>query len=451
MPDTESECRFQEESLTGWGRFEHFKCRVLRTQKISDVETALQNLNGSTLIARGFGRSYGDSAVNENGFTLLTEKLNKILSFDEESGLLCAESGISLETLLKTFVPRGWMLPVVPGTKHISLGGAVAADIHGKNHHRDGSFSKHVRSFKLIDSTMEVHECSREKNPDIFWATIGGMGLTGVISEVQLHLQKIPSALIAMKIVPAANLEELVNSFEEYEPKHHFCVAWLDCLSEGNQRGRGILLLGDFEERHSLAWKQPAPIPVPVQAPNFLLNSFSMGLFNELYYRLPRPTTKLLHANEFFFPLDRIRNWNKLYGPRGFIQYQCLLPGVDAKRGLEQILQLCQSEGLPSYFGVLKRFAKAEPREHASLSFPDEGFTLAIDLPGSPRLATLCRKLDKVVIEHGGRIYLAKDSMMNADTFSKMYPQAQAWQSACAKVNATGAFSSHQAKRLGLR
>lgn len=450
MPEREPSPAYKGMNLSGWGRFGRFDCRVLRSEKISQFENSIQNAVGETLIARGYGRSYGDAAVNQAGVTLLTERLDRILAFDEDTGLLTAEPGVSLETLLSVFITRGWMVPVVPGTKFVSLGGAVAADIHGKNHHREGSFSKHLRSFKLIDGQMQKHICSREENPDFFWATVGGMGLTGLVSEVQLQLQRIPSSRIKMVALPAKNLPELIEAFAEHEQNHHFSVAWLDCLAGGSSLGRGILLLGDFAEEGDFRWNRKAPLSVPFQAPNFLLNHISMGLFNELYYRLPRPETQIVDADKFFFPLDRFSNWNYMYGPRGFIQYQCLLSGPNATKGLEQILKLCQSERMPSYFAVLKRFAKAEQHEHASLSFPDEGYTLAIDFPGSSRLADLCHKLDQIVIEHAGRIYLAKDSMMNPETFAQMYPQAQQWQEICHRLASPKVFSSNLSRRLGL-
>lgn len=451
MPDIESPPRYKGMSLSGWGRFGHFDCRVIRCEKISEFEQSLDECAPKSMIARGSGRSYGDAALNASGFTILTEQLDRLLEFDESSGLLKAESGISLEALLKIFVPRGWMIPVVPGTKFISLGGAVAADIHGKNHHKDGSFSKHLKSFELIDGNGSIRQCSRQENADVFWATVGGMGLTGLITNVQLQLQKIPSAHIRMKAIPARNFSELVKSYADYEEKHHFSVAWLDCLAKGESRGRGVLLLGDFEEGHDHKWHPKTPISIPMEAPNFLLNELSMSAFNELYYRLPRPETQLIDADKYFFPLDRISNWNRLYGTRGFIQYQCLLRGDGASEGLERILKLCQEEGIPSYFAVLKRFAKAEKHEHATLSFPDEGYTLAMDFPGSARLSNLCQKLDQIVIEYGGRIYLAKDSMLDAATFSQMYPQATRWQEVCHRLNAEQAFSSNLAIRLGLR
>lgn len=210
-------------------------------------------------------------------------------------------------------------------------------------------------------------------------------------------------------------------------------------------------MLGDFATGHSHIWVPKAPLSVPIEAPNFLLNQLSMGMFNELYYRIPRAETQIVDADRFFFPLDRISNWNCLYGPRGFIQYQCLLPGAKAIEGLERIFKTCQQENLPSFFAVLKRFAKAEQNKYATLSFPDEGYTLAIDLPGDEKLAGLCSKLDQIVLEYSGRIYLAKDSMMNADTFARMYPHVEAWQNICVKLGSVRTFSSHLAQRLGIR
>lgn len=452
MPSSESSSNFKAMNLSGWGRYKRFDCRVLRCEKMSEFEKAANISNGSTLIARGYGRSYGDAAINDSGYTVLSERLDRILAFDEETGTMTAQPGISLASLLEVFVPRGWMIPVVPGTKFISLGGAVAADIHGKNHHREGSFSKHLMSFKLTDGLGHTHHCSRQSNPDFFWATIGGMGLTGLISDVQVQLQRIPSSFIDMKIVAARNLAELIDSFTQYEDKHQFSVAWVDCLAKGQSLGRGILMLGDFASGHSYAWSPKAPLPVPIEAPDILLNQFSMGMFNELYYRLPRPELQVVDADRFFFPLDRISNWNCMYGPRGFIQYQCLLPpGPEGAKGLERIFKTCQDENLPSFFAVLKRFAKAEQNQFATLSFPDEGYTLAIDLPGDKKLARLCTKLDQIVVEYGGRIYLAKDSMMTAETFAAMYPQAVAWQKVCTKLHSERVFRSALAKRLGLR
>jgi len=423
------------------------------------IEQLIEQLGSQTsLIGRGLGRSYGDAACNPEGVTILTERLNRLLAFDQATGVLKAEAGVSFGDLLEIFVPRGWMLPVVPGTKFVSLGGALAANIHGKNHHIDGSFSRHVNSFALFTG-QENLLCSPQSNAEAFWATAGGMGLTGVISDIELRLQRISSSYIKTRYLPAESLDVLMDSFAQHEADHQFSVAWIDCFAAGKGLGRGVLMLGDFAQAHELpqtlagqplAWPSQKTISIPVDLPEFVLNRLSVMLFNELFYRAHASSTRLIHADKFFFPLDSISNFNRLYGKRGFVQYQCVLPPETSAAGVRRILMRCVKEGWGSFLAVLKRFGPEETESARTLSFPHSGYTLALDFAVKPHLLPFLQELDQIVLESGGRVYLAKDACLPAETFRCMYPHWQEWKAVRDRLDPQGCFSTALSKRLGL-
>jgi FAD/FMN-containing dehydrogenase len=450
-------------TVSGWGRYPQVKSRLTRPESLSALERAITG--SSPLIARGLGRAYGDAAACDNGTTVLTERIGRFLAFNEITGVLRAEAGVSLSEILATFVPRGWFLPVTPGTKHATIGGAVACDVHGKNHHVDGSFCRSLKSLTLCIASGKEIECSPNENADIFWATIGGMGLTGVIKEVELALIPIESSYINLHSIKSANLEETFTLFRKHESAYQYSVAWLDCLASGDDLGRCILLLGNHAKLAELNDKQkvsplavnakPA-LPVPFDMPSGLLNAFTMSTFNNLYYakQQQKEVKSIIDYGTFFYPLDVLNNWNRMYGKAGFIQYQCVFPLETSKAAIIKLLSLSQSLGYGSFLAVLKRFGASvgeqSPGEEYSLSFPIAGYTLTLDMPVKPGLFDFTKQLDQIVLEFNGRIYLAKDSCLGPEEFRQMYPAFSKWLTIKKKVDPNNVFSSHLSNRLKL-
>ena len=402
-------------------------------------------------IPRGNGRCYGDGSLA--GKTISTLKYDKVLSFDTEQGIFECESGITLDKVLDIIVPKGWFLPVTPGTKFITIGGAVASDVHGKNHHVDGAFSAHILEMDIVLSSGEVVTCSSTLNADLFQATCGGMGLTGVISRVKFDLKKISTAYIRQKQVKAANLEEIIALFEEYKD-YTYSVAWIDCLKKGNEFGRSILMLGEHATMDELSEKQksnplPKPakkqIPFPFNLPSWVLNPFTVKAFNFLYYgkNFKRVIDNVVPYEPFFYPLDAIANWNRGYGKKGFVQYQFVLP-LSAKQGLVDILHSISDAGLGSFLAVLKVFGKQE----SLISFPMEGYTLALDFPVRDGLFEFLDKLDTIVLKYGGRLYMSKDARMKPEILSAGYPELDKFRSIIKKYDPQGKIVSVQSERL---
>jgi len=404
-----------------------------------------------TLIARGAGRSYGDACLNEDGDTVMTERLNRMLAFDPEAGTVRCEAGVLIADLLEVFVPRGWFPPVTPGTKFVTLGGAVAADVHGKNHHRDGSFGRFVRELTLLLPSGEVVTCSATSHPDLFGATVGGMGLTGIILEVELALQPVETPHIAYRGFKARDLAEAFELFDEHEPAHRYSVAWLDCLARGRHLGRSVLMFGNHATREEAGERRGRrtgrAVRVPVDVPAGLLNPLSMRAFNAAYYALkPARARSLVHYDPFFYPLDSVLDWNRVYGRRGLVQYQCVLPPDTSRDGLTRLLELCSSRGRGSFLVVLKRFGAQD----GWLSFPRPGYTLALDMPVTPGVLEFLDELDTVVLRHGGRVYLAKDARLAPATFRAMYPDWPRWAEVRARVDPHGVLASAMSRRLEL-
>ena len=371
----------------------------------------------SEVIARGNERCYGDANLNQNSISLL--KLNHFISFDPNNGIIECEAGTLLSDILEFIVPKGFFLPVTPGTKFITLGGAVASDVHGKNHHINGCFSDHVQEITIINSMGETIKCSPQENKELFWATIGGMGLTGIITRVTFRLKKIETAYIKHEAIKAENLDQIFQLFEESD-KWTYTVAWIDCLQKGNHIGRSILFRGEHatlneinenQKKSPLELKPKLKLNVPIMFPNFVLNSLTVKVFNFLYYnkQFSKKIKNIIDYNTFFYPLDAIENWNKIYGKQGFIQYQFVIPKEGGKEGMEQILQTIANSGQGSFLAVLKLFGKNNPLAYNS--FPFEGYTLALDFKVTKTLPSLVKKLDELVEKYGGRIYRAKDSL----------------------------------------
>jgi FAD/FMN-containing dehydrogenase len=438
--------------LSGWGGFPKFSGAV--TEPAS--ETALvKAVTAGAVIARGNGRAYGDSAIGLHG-TINLQKLNHMLSFDRQSGVLVAEAGVLLSDIITAFLPHGWFPSVTPGTKFVTLGGMIAADVHGKNHHKDGSFRNFVDWLDVMDADGVVHRCNRNEKSELFEWTIGGMGLTGIILRAAIRLRAVPSAWIRQTAQALPNLDAVISAFEASD-EATYSVAWIDCLQSGGALGRAILMLGEHavpEELSDDAARYPYETPkktrrsVPFAPPFSPLNGLTVRAFNALYYwnGSRKSGISFLDYDTYFYPLDAIHGWNKIYGRRGFMQFQCVLPLETSRKGLDALLKATSQEKAGSFLAVLKRFG---PQDSA-FSFPMLGYTLALDFPATPRMIGLMRKLDRITLEHGGRFYLAKDSRMSAQTLHASDARTEQFRHIRAQLGAAEAFQSQQSQRLGL-
>jgi FAD/FMN-containing dehydrogenase len=440
-----------KKKIANWGNYPVMESDE-RTFSFSDQLQQL--IGGSThFIPRGNGRCYGDASLSEN--TISTLKFDKVISFDTVNGIFECESGLTLDKLLEVIVPKGWFLPVTPGTKFITVGGAVGSDVHGKNHHVDGSFSNHIVDMDIVLADGSTVLCSPEEKPDLFEATCGGMGLTGLVSRVKFRLKKIETSYIKQKQIKAANLEEILRLFDEY--KHYtYSVAWIDCLKKGKNFGRSILILGEHatkEDLNETQKKDPLKLPgkkqinFPINLPSWVLNTLTVKAFNFLYYakNYKKEISNVVSYEPFFYPLDAINNWNRGYGKKGFVQYQFVLP-LNAKQGLIEILQRISDKGLGSFLAVLKVFGKQD----SMISFPTEGYTLALDFPVRAGLFEFLDELDKVVLSYGGRIYMSKDARMKPDVLYAGYPRLEEFKRIVKKYNPLGKIRSLQSSRLFL-
>jgi FAD/FMN-containing dehydrogenase len=444
-----------EEKLSGWGRCPLVKSYVSQHKSVSSIESWLQFVGRWAVLPRGAGRSYGDAALNSQGYTLLTESLNRIIDFNPQTGILRCEAGVTFKQINETFVPMGWFPAVTPGTKFPTMGGAIASDVHGKNHHVDGSFSRHVHSIKIILASGETVVCSRHENSDLFWATVGGMGLTGIITEVEIALRPVETAYINSHQVRARNLEEAFKLFDLYEPRYQYSVAWLDCLSSGRSLGRSILMFGNHAtpdelppklKQNPLKIKQKPHFQVSFDLPSGLLNRFTVGAFNTFYYYLQsaKPEQFIVDYDSYFYPLDSIWSWNRLYGKRGFLQYQFVVPLETSWEAITQILSRLNCTGWGSFLTVLKRLGPQE----GWLSFPMPGYTMTLDIPVRQGVWEFLDELDQIIIQHKGRVYLAKDARLQPETFRTMYPDFPQWHKVKSAVDSDYKLSSAMSRRL---
>ena len=418
------------------------------TEQLSD--TLLQH---DRIIARGNGRCYGDASLAKN--TISTLKYNKILSFDTENGIFECQSGLTLDKILEVIIPKGWFLPVTPGTKFITVGGAVASDVHGKNHHVDGSFSNHIVEVDVLLSDGNIITCTPQTHSDLFWATCGGMGLTGVILRVKFRLKKIETSYIKQKQLKAKDLEDMLQLFEEYN-HYTYSVAFLDLLKKGKSFGRGILAVGEHAKMEDLDEKQKrnplqlaskSKLSIPFYLPSFVLNSVSTKCLNFLYYHknTKREIDSVVPHDPFFYPLDAILHWNRGYGKNGFVQYQFVLP-LENKKGLIEIIQKIGNKNLGAYLAVLKIFGEQDDL----ISFPKKGFTLALDIPVRKGLFEFLDEMDKIVLENGGRIYMTKDARMKPEMLQAGYPGYSDFVEIIKQYNPSLKFRSFQSDRLGI-
>ena len=428
--------------LNSWGMYPQIKSKIFTFKTKDNLRNILEE--NSTFIPFGNGRSYGDSALAEN--IIYSKPYNYFLDFDEERGLLHCQSGVMLSEIIEAFVPRGWFLKVTPGTKLITIGGAIASDVHGKNHHVEGCFSSCVEEFNLMLPNGEIKNV--KKDDELFLATCGGMGLTGVILDAKISLKKINSKYINQTTIKTKNLKETFEAFEKYSHMP-YSVAWIDCLASGEDIGKCLLMVGDFADDGKLDFKEKNKINIPFNFPSFALNSLSVKAFNWLYYKkAPDGESKQkVDIDTFFYPLDAINNWNRIYGKGGFTQYQFILPKEKSYDGLFEILQTISDSGKGSFLAVLKLYGEVNQNY---LSFPMKGYSLALDFKIEKGIFELLNSLDEIVLKYGGRIYLTKDVRVSKESFEKGYPNIEKFRNLRKEYGMDKKFQSLQSKRVGI-
>ena len=433
--------------LGGWGRAPMAPVAAFRPERLSELGAALvASAGGGGLLARGGGRSYGDQALNRDGHVLLTERLDRVLGFDPVTGVLVAEPGLTFRELLRLFLPRGWLAPASPGTAFATLGGAVANDVHGKNHDRSGGFGDHVLWLDLVLADGSQRRVSQDSDPALFHATIGGMGLTGIISALAVRLMAVPSNAVDVRVQRVADLDAFMAALADARAQSFYSVGWIDALARGRTLGRGILETAE-PAPEGVAAAAKAARRVPLDFPGFALNRWSVRAFNAAYFHRVSTAgaTRREPVEKFLYPLDSLTDWNRIYGKRGFHQFQCVIPDDAAARGIAQLLEAVARAGAASFLAVLKTLG-SEGR--GLLSFPLRGYTLALDLPRRARTAELFARLETITLDHGGRIYLAKDALLSAAGFQRMYPKLGEFRRVLDEVDPHNRFSSDMARRL---
>ena len=401
------------------------------------------------VIARGYGRSYGDQCLNDQGDVVDTTHLNAIHSFDAKSGVLHCGAGVSFAQLMGPTLAAGWMPAVCPGTAFVSIGGAIANDVHGKNHHHGGTFTDHVTWFDLALPDGSTARVSRTSHPELFRATVGGIGLTGVILGAQFQLQRAPVNALTMSETRIPDLQSFLHQLPEASERNEFAVGWIDAMHSGPAMGRGVLEVANRAPA-SVTAARAHHFRVPFDFPAWTLNRLSIGAFNEFYFRrIPSSgRTRDLHVQNFLYPLDAILEWNRMYGRQGVYQFQCAFPFDSSRRALREVMQATVNSRSASFLAVIKCMGK---RGNGMLSFSMPGFSLALDFPKRPATFALIRRLHEIVLHHGGRIYLAKDSCLTADEFSRMYAASSEFTRVTNRIDPGGVMQSDMARRLGLR
>ncbi|MGV3768282.1 MAG: FAD-binding oxidoreductase [Chitinophagaceae bacterium] len=440
-----------KKAIANWGNYPVMES----DEQLFSFDEDLRKLveKGDPFIPRGNGRCYGDASLATR--TINTTKYNKILSFDTENGIFECQSGITLDQVLEVSIPKGWFLPVTPGTKYITIGGAIGSDVHGKNHHVDGNFSHHVIDMDILLADGSTVTCSPTLHSDLFEATAGGMGLTGIITRVKFSMKKIETSYIRQKQIKAENLEEIIRLFDEYKD-WTYSVAWIDCLKKGKNFGRSILMVGEHAKLDELSPKQkeaPLALPkkkqitFPFNLPSWVLNTFTVKAFNFLYYgkNFKKYIDNVVSYEPFFYPLDAILHWNRGYGKKGFVQYQFVVP-MSAKQGLIEILQKISDRGMGSFLAVLKVFGDKD----TLIGFPSEGYTLALDFPVRNGLFEFLDELDQIVLKYNGRLYMSKDARMKPEILEAGYPNLPKFREIVKKYNPANKIRSVQSERLHL-
>ncbi|QHG91258.1 FAD-binding oxidoreductase [Sulfurimonas sp. CVO] len=427
-------------SLFSWGMYPKI---ITKKFALRDRESLKNYLEKTTeFIPYGNGRSYGDSALNEN--IIYCKNYNNFLDFDEQNGMLTCQAGVLLSEILDSVVKRGWFLKVTPGTKLITLGGAIASDVHGKNHHIEGCFSECVEELTIMLPSGKIQVC--KKGDELFYATCGGMGLTGVILSAKISLKRINSKNINQTTIKTKNLKETFEAFEKYQDMP-YSVAWIDCLAKDDEIGKCLLMVGDFADDGDLDYRSKKKLSIAFNFPSFTLNNLSVKAFNWLYYAKAKDgvSKQKVDINSFFYPLDAIGNWNRIYGKNGFTQYQFILPKESSFEGLKEILSKISASGKGSFLAVLKLYAK---ENNNYLSFPMEGYSLALDFKIEEGIFELLNALDEVVVKYGGRIYLTKDVRVNKETFEKGYPHIEKFREFRKNNGMDKKLNSLQSKRV---
>jgi decaprenylphospho-beta-D-ribofuranose 2-oxidase len=444
--------------LTGWGRIAPSTAQLAEPADPAQVAGLLASAPSRGAIARGLGRSYNNAAQCGGGLVIGTTAMHRIISLDTAAGLAVCEAGTSLEQLMVAGLPAGWFVPVSPGTRQVTVGGAIAADVHGKNHHVAGSFARHVRSVQIVLPGGEPRTVTEQSDPALFWATAGGMGLTGLITRATIQLKPVASSRVRVDTVRTADIDETMAVLASHDRRYGYTVAWSDSMARGAALGRSVVTSGDFAEPSDLpaadakdpfAFRPGARLGVPAAFPPGVINRYTVALANAAYYRkAPRSRSgEIQDIGTFFHPLDGIRNWNLVYGPGGFRQYQYVVP-FGAEAAVRRSFELVSQARAPSFVTVLKRFG---PGDEGPLSFPMAGWTLALDFPArTPGLGPFLDELDKLVVAHGGRVYLAKDSRVSAATLEQMYPRLPDFRALRARLDPQGNLASDLSRRLGL-
>jgi len=437
--------------LSGWGRYPIIKTDLKSPKSINELVNVISKNNA---IARGNGRSYGDSAISKNN-TISMKKFNRIHKFNKKTGLLVVESGVLLSDIIDAFLPRGWFPIVTPGSKFVTVGGMVACDIHGKNHHKEGSFGNYIEWLDIVTTNGEIKRCSKKINSELFNWTIGGMGLTGVIIHIAFYLKPINTSWIKQKTLATKNIDHTIEIFEN-NLNFTYSVAWIDSSAKGNRLGRSLVMLGEHAnlkdlnydmKKNPLKVKNKKKIRIPFNFPSFILNPLTVQIFNSIYYFLGKTKKEIsfVDYDDFFYPLDYLLDWNKIYGPRGFAQFQCVIPLKNASKGINELLETISRFKSNSFLSVLKRFGKQE----SYISFPMEGYTLTLDFPLTNKNINLMNRLDKITLKYEGRFYLAKDSRVNKDIFKNSDLRFKKYSNfRSSEMKKT--FSSIQSKRLGI-
>lgn len=442
---------FKNKTLSGWGNFPKQACAVFRPERQRDI-SAVMGGHGSSLIGRGMGRSYGDAALNWEGVVSM-ERMNRFLYFDTENGIISAQAGVTLREILEIAVPKGWFLPVLPGTQFATLGGAVAANVHGKNAFRMGEISRHVLNL-VLKTPQERMLVAHTQEPEVFRATLGGMGMTGIIEEVTLQLIPIASGSLQKETFRTHTIVEMLQAFRQRATSAEYMVGWIDHFATGRQFGQGVFESAVHQPAMGglpLSRIKPEPTPKPFPGNSLMLNGLTMRLYNQRRFGkyTDQPKQESCSFAEFFHPLDRYSDWNKLYGSKGFLQYQFILPeGQEVAAQMQHILQVIQNAGAFSYLAVIKMHGPTE----AMLGFSMPGFSVALDFNNTPKILTLLEELDKLVLQYQGRVYLAKDARMRPDTFARMYgTQLEAWRHVLHQLDPERKCQSAMSRRLHFR
>jgi decaprenylphospho-beta-D-ribofuranose 2-oxidase len=446
------------QTLTGWGRTAPTTARVISTPDIDVIARAIREAGTRGVIARGLGRSYGDPSQNAGGTVIDMTALDRVHKVDVDDATVEVDAGVSLDTLMRRLLPYGLWIPVLPGTRQVTVGGAIGSDIHGKNHHSQGSFGSHVLSLDLLTADGQVHTLTPDgPESELFWATVGGMGLTGLILKATIRLKRVETAYFLVDNVQTKNLDELIEHFTDGSDDNYvYSVAWFDSLARGDKMGRALLTRGNSARvedlpkklrKDPLKFNAPQLLTAPPIFPNGLVNKYTITAFNEVWYRkAPTKYGLVQNITQFFHPLDLVGEWNRVYGSNGFLQYQFMVPfGQEAmfRRSIDKI----SASGHVSFLNVLKTFGEGNA---APMSFPSKGWTLTVDIPITPGLDRLCAELDEMVLNAEGRLYLAKESRTSAEMIEKMYPRIHEWRKIRASVDPEGVFHSDLSRRLGL-